>query len=141
MAAVAAPEVARRTLDDGHAPAQLARHQRCTQGRVSSAQHQDVVLGRQRHDVADGAQRLTSGGATSATPASSKRAAHIGRVTNTDASPSLIASARRHWSSASGPRISPRTAGTSGTSYTRIRQPIAPTAYSSTRSSIEPLRL
>ena len=52
----------------------------------------------------------------------------IGRVTKTERSPPLIATARRNCCSESGPRMRPSTAGTSGMSKTRIVQPTAPTA-------------
>ena len=49
-----------------------------------------------------------------------------GRETNTVGSPWLIAIARRHCSSAIGPRMSPSTAGTSGTSVARIASDTSP---------------
>ena len=84
-------------------------------------------------------QRASSRGPSRTTAASASSTAESGRVAKIERSPSLMATARRKCCSDSGPRISPSTAGTSGKSYTRIAQPTAPTAYSSTRSSIDRL--
>ena len=52
--------------------------------------------------------------------------AEIGCVRNTDGSPWLIDSSRRNCDSASGPRISPMTAGATGKPQRRIANPSSP---------------
>ena len=64
------------------------------------------------------------------------RASEIGWVKNTEASPWLIASARRNCCSASGPRIRPTTHGATGTSSTRMPKPRMPITHRITRSTM-----
>ena len=61
-------------------------------------------------------RRRHSGGTTSTSAVTASRAAEMGRVTNTDMSPWLMASARRNWPSARGPRITPTMVGATGMS-------------------------
>ena len=62
------------------------------------------------------------------TAAAARSPAESGRETNTVKSPWLMAMARRHCSSAIGPRINPSTAGTSGTWAARIPSDTRPAA-------------
>ncbi len=116
--AVAAAKVTRRAFEHDDARARLPRRERRTERGISPADHHDVVLS--RRDACGRTRthrtRLTSHGPTSVAMATSRNPRLIGRVTKTEKSPSLMATARRNCSSASGPSTKPSTAGTSGMS-------------------------
>ena len=69
---------------------------------------------------------FSTNGASSATSAMPSRVADIGLCSSTRGSPRLMASARRNWLSAIGPRMRPTTTGAIGKSNRRIRKPSTP---------------